>query len=291
MRAASGALIAYLAANRVAHRADLVTLTTLGGTVYQWTTFDSDLTVSAITYSTAGTNGPLVQRGPYTQNARLAVDTLDLVLIGGTFSIGGKTLGLNAAQGYFDGARVRIDHLIMPNPGDVSLGSVGSFFEGRVAQAEPQGARVNLRLKSELEVLGVQMLPRFNIQPPCGNALYDANCGLVKATFTLTGTVSSSTAQAITTATPALTAKAAGYFNLGLLKFTGGALAGTSRAVKAWSGTVFILALALPAAPSAGDAFSVYPGCDHTLTTCLTTFANLGQFRGYPHVPTSEGGA
>ncbi|MBE7190375.1 phage BR0599 family protein, partial [Jatrophihabitans endophyticus] len=47
------------------------------------------------------------------------------------------------------------------------------------------------------------------------------------------------------------------------------------------------LALAYPltAAPAAGDAFTVYQGCDHRLATCQTQFANQANFRGFPFIP------
>lgn len=292
MRAAGGSLITFLAANNVAHRADLLKVTLVdGSTTYRWTGWDSDLTVGGNLYRSAGANGPLVKRGPFRQSGRLQVDTLDLTLNSQGFTIGGKSLGLLGAQGYFDGARVQLDHLIMPQPGDVSLGTLASFFEGRVSTVEPRGVDLVVRLKSELEALNVA-LPKFLLQPGCGNALYDANCTLSKAAFTLTGTVSGSTSTTITTASAALTAKAAGYFNLGVLAFTSGALNGVKRAIAGWSGTVFTLAgQPLASLPANGDGISVYPGCDKKSASCTTKFSNAAHYRGYPHIPKAEGGS
>ena len=47
------------------------------------------------------------------------------------------------------------------------------------------------------------------------------------------------------------------------------------------------LALTYPmsALPAAGDAFTVYPGCDHTSATCRAKFNTLTNFRGFPFVP------
>ena len=44
----------------------------------------------------------------------------------------------------------------------------------------------------------------------------------------------------------------------------------------------------LPFAPSPGDAFTVYAGCDHTQGTCQGRFNNLANFRGFPYVPPPE---
>lgn len=281
----NAALAAYLAAGgSTANRADLITLTLRDATVLRWTTCDIPLTVSGNTYGAFGSGAPLVVRGPYRQSARLSIDTLDLTLMGNGYTLGGVSLPLAGVRGTFDGARVQVDHLIMPTPGDVSLGPLTSWFEGRVATVQPQGPNLLLRVKSELEALNV-LLPKFLVQPSCGNQVYDVNCALVRATWTLTGTVSGSTTKTITTASAALTAKAAGYFNLGVLAFTSGALAGTKRAISAWTGTVFTLALPLPTLPANGDAISVYPGCDRTRDTCGSRFANTAHFRGYPYAP------
>jgi uncharacterized phage protein (TIGR02218 family) len=145
---------------------------------------------------------------------------------------------------------------------------------------------------SELEALNV-LLPKFVLQPACGNTLFDANCGLVRATYTTAGTVSASSSAAITTATAGLTAKPPNYYQLGVLTFTSGALSGTRLAISSSSGGALTLALPLSPLPANGDAFGIVPGCDRKRATCATKFAasNLPQFRGFPHIPAAEGGS
>lgn len=278
------------AGNNVSHRADLVTLTTRTGTSYRWTTSDIPLVVGGQTYGAYGAGAPLVVRGPYRQSARLAIDTLDLTLQGNDFTIGGKSLPRLGVEGFFDGATIQVDHLVMPTPGDVSLGPISSWFAGRVSQVAPQGPNLALRCKSHLESLNV-LLPRFLLSASCGNMVYDANCGLDIGDWIDSGTLSGSTSTTITTASAVLTAKAAGYYNLGVLGITSGALAGTRRAVASWSGTVFTLALPLPSLPANGDAITVYPGCDRTRARCNSPFANLSRYRGFPHIPAPEKGS
>lgn len=293
MRSAPAPLIAFLAGGtRIGARADLVTLTLSDGTTtFRWCTWPTDLVVSAVTYTGARDGAaPQVERGPYKQGARLTIDTLDLTLNGQGYTIGSKTLGANAAAGYFDGARVRIDHLIMPTPGDTSLGPIPSMFEGRVASVEPRGPDVVLRLKSELVALN-KIVPRFLVTVSCTNAVYDANCALSKAAFTLAGTVSAATTKTIT-AVGAVLAKGAGYFTLGVLTVTTGGVV-YKRAIAGWNGSVFTLQTPLPVTPNAGDAISVYPGCDKKRATCadVTKFNNLSHYRGYPHIPAPESGS
>jgi uncharacterized phage protein (TIGR02218 family) len=144
------------------------------------------------------------------------------------------------------------------------------------------------------------MLPRILIQPGCVHQVYDAECAIAKASFTVTGTVSSG---ATTTVVPTNrtevtgTTNSAGFFALGVISFTSGANNGLSRAVRLYSGTggTFTLDRPLPAAPANGDTFSVYPGCPKTQVACSNNtsgsgpvFNNLVHFRGFPYVPRAE---
>jgi uncharacterized phage protein (TIGR02218 family) len=44
-----------------------------------------------------------------------------------------------------------------------------------------------------------------------------------------------------------------------------------------------------PANPiAAGDAFSIIAGCDKSPSTCQTKFANILNFRGFPHMPGND---
>jgi uncharacterized phage protein (TIGR02218 family) len=307
MKTAPGALTAWLALggnNREVWRADLVSVFLRGNATatpdYVWTTWDRDLTVAGTKYLTYP-GGPLVRRGSYSQNRFPTIDTLDMVIGGAGFLVAGKAIGLQAATGYFDGARVRVDHILMPSPGDVSLGPITGFFEGRVSGVEPQGTDVRMRLKSEVVTLSVK-LPRFLIQSQCMNGVYDANCAAslggtaaMRATFSVTGAIvtGSPTTTTFTTSNATIQGKATGFYALGVLTFTSGANVGLKRSVLAsTTGTgSIVLAQPLPVATAPGDTFTIYPGCDHSRAWCNTTFGNLSQWRGYPHVPSTEGGA
>lgn len=295
MRTAPAGLQAWLAANNIAWRADLITLTVLDGTVYRWTTADGDLAYSGNLFRTAGPFGPVIQRSGYNNGCRLVVDTLDIALTGGGYQILGKPIPQQGVLGYFDGARVKVDHAIGAGPNQAIAGSaggvIGSFFEGLVAQVEPKGPALLLRCKSEIFKLN-QLLPKFPLQPQCGNAVYDANCGLSKAAFTVVGAADGSpTTRAIHTSSAAVTAHGAGYYNLGVLKFTSGKNNQVKRAVQSWDGATFTMALPFPVAPAAGDTFTVYPGCNKSASDCTGKFNNNAQNRGFRHIPAPEAGS
>ena len=293
MKTVTGTLDTFLAGlgkNAYLWRCDLFTLTLLSGTAYYWTTADFDI-VSGHTFRAGGRgNAPVISRGDYRQSAGLAIDTLDIFL-GGPFTIGGTGLAALALNGFFDGASMNIDHVIGAKPGDLSIGTIPSMFEGTVSDVEPKGNGVTVRLKSRLEQFNFT-LPRFRLQPQCGNVIYDDNCALVQATYTIAGAVSSATTTTIVTATAGITAKADNYFNLGVVTWTSGALNGTKRIVSDWvqsTGTI-TLAMATSVASSVADTFTIYPGCDRSHGTCKSTFNNLAQYRGFPRIPMPEAG-
>jgi uncharacterized phage protein (TIGR02218 family) len=295
MKTAGASLIAYLASlsgKAGVWRADLITLTLVdGATAYYWTTADFDITTGGHTYkSGGGGSAPVVVRGPYSQSLGVQVDTFDVDL-SGPFTIGGVALNALAVAGYFDGARISVGHVVGAYPGDLSLG-VMTWLEGPVSIPKPNGTTLSLRCKSQTERLNFR-LPRFLLQAQCGNALYDANCTIVRATWTIAGTVSTATTTTVTTATAGIVAKADNYFNLGVLTFTSGALSGASRAVADWvhSTGVITLATALPSAPAASDGFNIYPGCDRSYTTCRDRYSNLAHHRGFWSIPTVEAGS
>lgn len=187
-----------------------------------------------------------------------------------------------AANGAFDGARVKLERVFMPTWGDTSPGSI-ELFEGEVAGVDPSRYSVRLTVKSELDRLNVPM-PQIALKPACAYTVYDAGCGLDRAAWTVNGTVGAGATQ---TFVPSDLNKADKYFDLGVLAITSGPAAGARRAVRAYANGNFTLSMPLPAAPNPGDSFSVYPGCYRTKAACEAK-GNEKRFRGYPYVPVPE---
>lgn len=291
MKTAPGAVTSFLnSSTGVVFRADLFTVTLLDGTILRWTTCDVDITVSGNTWLA---NGAVLSRGGLRNTSRLEVDTVDVIL-GGTVLVSGTTIALRAIQGFFDYARMRIDHLIGSSlTNAIANGPVLSLFEGRVSNLVPHAQQVTLTLASELETLGV-LLPRFSYAQMCQYAVYDVNCATSKGPFTIAGTTSAlGTTTTFTSTTAGIIAKATGYFDLGVVAFTSGALNGVRAAIKSHTlatGTAtFVVSLPLGSAPAAGVTFNVYPGCHNTKADCGTAkFSNLVNFRGFVHIPKPE---
>jgi uncharacterized phage protein (TIGR02218 family) len=126
----------------------------------------------------------------------------------------------------------------------------------------------------------------------CSADLGDAQCGvnLAASAFTGNGTVTE------TDGALSLTASgigfADGFCTAGKLAFTSGANDGFAVEVKSHRAVagkdVFDLWQRTPQAIAAGDTFSVTAGCDKTHETCRVKFANVANFRGFPHMPGND---
>jgi uncharacterized phage protein (TIGR02218 family) len=274
MKTLPPAVQAYLAANNVAWRADLFTFTVASGAVYRWTTADVNLVVSGQTYLA---DGSVLSRSSLRQSVQLEVDGLTIRL-GGTALLAGVTLSKLALQGFFDGARMQLDHLI----GNPTLPPILKLFEGAVAEVQPEPTVITLSVKSELSGLNC-VLPRFVYQASCGHALYDANCGVSKTATACTVQASPSPTTRSFARTPT-TPNAA----LGFVEFVGNvtpALAGLRYSIATDVSGVLTVSPALLVAPAAGDQVNVYRGCDRTRNTCLNVFNNAAKNRGFTHIP------
>lgn len=83
-----------------------------------------------------------------------------------------------------------------------------------------------------------------------------------------------------------------GVFSAGRLLWSSGSNAGLDveikdhRVVAGWARLSLWQAMAEPVAN--GDAFTVSAGCDKRFSTCRDRFANIVNFRGFPHMPGND---
>jgi uncharacterized phage protein (TIGR02218 family) len=84
----------------------------------------------------------------------------------------------------------------------------------------------------------------------------------------------------------------AGWFTSGTLDWTSGVNAGRQAEVLAHDlagGTAAVTLLEPPARTiSVGAAFIIRAGCDKRIETCAAKFANVANFRGFPHIPGQD---
>lgn len=81
---------------------------------------------------------------------------------------------------------------------------------------------------------------------------------------------------------------ATGFFRNGALRFANGVLAAQNLDIEAHEGDMLRLWLPLQQRPLPGAAVAVTAGCDRTFAMCRDRFANVANFRGFPHMPGSD---
>lgn len=117
----------------------------------------------------------------------------------------------------------------------------------------------------------------------CRYVLGDARCGVSLAGLTVSSSVSSVVKQRSRVSTPL--AQASGYFDGALLTFTSGPNSGYKSVVKSHATGQLEFQVRTPYDISAGNTFTIAPGCDHHEATCKDKFNNFTRFGGYPTIP------
>jgi len=189
-------------------------------------------------------------------------------------------------DGRWDNAAVEVWRVNWSAPSKRVLlrrGAIGQIRRGRLAFVA--------EVHSLAHVLGQTVGRTF--QASCDAALGDPRCGVnhEAPAFKGTGAVIDVLRDQAFTAS-GLSSFAAGWFAFGLVEWTSGANAG--RRVEVLSddlvdGVAILTLLEAPVRPiTATDAFVVRAGCDKRIATCGAKFANIANFRGFPHIPGQD---
>lgn len=186
-------------------------------------------------------------------------------------------------DGRWDNAEVEVWRVNWTDPAQRVLlrrGAIGEIRRGRLAFVA--------EMRSLAHVLAQSVGRVF--QGTCDAALGDARCGvdLDIPAFTGMGTVVDLLRPRAFTAS-GLGRFAAGWFAFGALEWTTGANTGRAAEVALHDLGDGIATITLIEAPvrkiEPGDAFTVHAGCDKRAETCRARFANIANFRGFPHIP------
>jgi uncharacterized phage protein (TIGR02218 family) len=286
MKATTTAVVAAINAARAAPDAQIAiaecfTFILTTGTALTWTNVDLPVTYNGTTFSATG---PLVQGLKYKGSVGLEVDKQQIIIAARPTDLISGNPVLNAIrEGAFDGATVQRDRVFLSAIGGTTIGGV-TMFHGRVSTIDNVGrTQAQITVASDLVILDYDM-PRNIYSPTCVHTLYDSGCGVIRGTYSLSGT-----AGAGSTAGVVNTSLAAAGHAQGSLLFTNGANANVRATVKSVvAGASLTLMYPLPSPPGTGDAFTVTFGCDHTRGTCQGRFNNLSSFRGFPFVPPPQ---
>lgn len=299
MKNASAATLAILAAGEYV-LVELYDITLPTGQVYHFTS--SLVPFTAAIYPSGTSNfyqtGLTIQRDTITQQVGVQAGHMQLIVSPQGDSpyapvlLAGYPLLQALRYGFLDSAYVQMSKLFMNLPVytngqyDTSPGAVG-WFLGQVQNVDCDRIRATLTLDDSLAFLSTQQMPRNLWQVGCFHQVYDAGCTLLRSAFTSSGTIVTAGDGAHFTTN--LT-KADHYFELGVITFTSGALSGQSQGISAYlnASGALVTRFPFPTAPSPGDTFTAYPGCDLMQATCTTKFGNLTHFSGQPFIPVPQ---
>ena len=252
----------------------------LDGAVEGYTTHDRPLLIDGQRYDPAVGFSPSQLAG----DADMGVADVELLGAVSSDSISAEAL----IAGVYDHAEVL---LFVVDWADLSVPPtiVRRGWVGRISQS---GNQFTAELRGLAQKIQAPVIESYSAE--CRVDLFSARCGIDRAAFTVSATVTAITDGSLgATAggrifTAAALDQADGWFDYGQLRWTSGDNAGRSADVRSFAGGVVELWEPMGLAISMGDSFEITAGCDKRLATCRDKFANILNFRGEPHVPGTD---
>jgi uncharacterized phage protein (TIGR02218 family) len=281
MKTATPALVALLNGGDRFVMADLYTFTLVGGETLRFSASPTTLAVGGLEFVA----GPKFERSKTKTVIGTQVDELAIKIYPEPSDLVGNLTFLEAMWlGQFDGALVQLERAFMPSYGDTSPGTV-ILFAGRVSDIDCSRTAVDLRCRSHLELLNIQM-PRRLWQSACTLTFGDAMCQFDRSSRQATfGCLAGSTQTAIATS---IAPSPSTLYDQGTITGASGGNAGASRTIARLTDGAVLVRRAFLSAVTPGDLFLLLPGCDRTLATCTNVFGNAVHFGGFPFIPTPE---
>ena len=182
------------------------------------------------------------------------------------------------SSGRFDGARVLI------GLADWETGEREVLYRGEMGSVVEEAGKFSAELRSRKAELQRDPIPRTS--PSCRAEFCGPGCALSAARFTHEGVLSAFDPDANTVTftagvTPALLAG-------GTIRWLDGPHAGGEMTILAVGTGGLVVDAPLDSALAAGQRALLREGCDHTLDTCATRFANAVNFQGEPFLPGND---
>lgn len=250
------------------------------GTVYRFTSLDRDLVYGGQPYKACDS---MVPSASSSANEVGSVGDINLSGIIGE-GAGSVTLA-DLHAGRLDGAFVeawRVSWDGTTEPKAIMRGTFGSVSFGE------RGFSVDLTGDGAR----LQQTPLLRtVAPGCDLVFGSTPCGKNLGPLTVTGTVQ--TGQGQRGFTDSNRGEPDGYFNYGRVTFTSGANAGISAEIKSHAAGAFTLWPRLAESVSAGDAYSMTPGCSNLMeaaggTNGCLAWGRRESYGGFPTVPGED---
>jgi uncharacterized phage protein (TIGR02218 family) len=231
------------------------------------TAHDRDLTIDGLVHRAA----PGMTPSAIKRSDGLDADTMDVAGALTSDAIRADDL----AAGRWDGAAVRLFAVDWSGgDGRVDLG------EGTIGAIETRNGAFTAELRGSSAALDRPVAEETSAE--CRAELGDRRCRVAMAARRRFARIVAAAGRAVTVDAPE--AEANGYGG-GLLRWFGGANSGLEAAIAASDGAVVTLRTEPVFAPATGDLIELIEGCDKSLATCASRFANAANFRGEPYLP------
>ena len=239
------------------------------GVILGFTTHTRDLTVDGVLYQMLGG----LTTSAVKSSEGLSVDNLAVSAFLTAQSEG------DILRGVYDGAMVEV---FVVNYFNLGLGKLTEKvgFLGEVTRAD---GIFHAELRGLMDMLRTKIGRVYTAG--CDARLGDARCKvpLTPVDGLITIPTSAKSFQSV-----AITGSPEHMYTSGTVVFLSGQNTGVTRDIRYQNNTDVVLFLAPPFPLMTGDAVSLTVGCDKTKYTCIHTFNNVLNFRGFDFVPTIE---
>lgn len=212
----------------------------------------------------------------------LAVDNLDVYGLIDSVKISDADI----ISGRYDYARLTLFVVDYTNLGALS----GTIKYGRIGEVSLQRDLFTSEFRGLSQALEQDTITHY--MPSCNATLGDSQCKVaLTGTFADTGSITTYVSQRKFRDTSIV--EADGWWTGGILRWTSGNNAGREMEIKehlasdAGEGSEPTIQLleAEFGTLQVGDTYSMTAGCDKSMATCKTKFANVVNYRGFPHLP------
>ena len=155
------------------------------------------------------------------------------------------------------------------------------MFSGEVVNTRIEGADLLLRCVGKMELKMGRRAPGHALMPQCGRTLYDSWCRVARASHTFPVDITSVDDLQVGISTNS--GRPDGYFANGEMIW-----GAEKRTITRHVGTTVWIDFPFNTPLEIGEEVTTHPGCDKSLPTCTTKYANRNNFQGAPFMPVDN---
>lgn len=236
--------------------------------VWRYTSADRDLVVDTQAYSSAVIRRGGLEQGPEPVRAGLKLTVPRDFTIASLYKIAPPSDPITLV--------LRQYHY-----GDTG---VAVLWQGIIKAVSFSGAEAEIELQPASGSLQRTGLRRC-YQRTCPFVLYGPDCSANPAAFRVTAPAA--IVSGLEVSVVAAASQSDGYYDGGFLEWLVAPGVYERRFIVSHVGVALTLDV-VPLGLSAGTEVRIYPGCDHSLSTCSAKFANALNYGGMPYIPTKN---